>query len=685
VKEDDLISEDEDEDLVPEFEEKEDDIGDKKDYVRTEEVFALEANKETEKKDELCIGMEFSSDETAHMAYKNYGGKHGFNIRKQRRKTKNGKVVRLLYVCSKEGFRKEPKVKQSYSQTITRCGCKAHMTCYLQKTGRFKIVSFDPNHNHDLGDAGAVLEYFQRKKEDNSSFFYSMQLDEDDMITNIFWADDRSISDYNLFGDVVCFDTTYKTNEYDRPFAPFIGVNHHKQTVVFGAALLYDETTESFKWLFETFLGAMSGKQPKTILTDQSAAMANAIVNVFPETKHRLCVWHIYQNAAKKLSHVFHGAEQFATDFGKCVYDHEEEEDWLLAWHDMLKKHKLTEDKWLKNLFEVREKWAMVYGRQTFTADMVSTQRSESMNNILKKYLRHSYDLLSFFKQYERVLDDRRYKELTADFNMMHTSPVLSATVEMLQHAEEVYTPEVFTLFQKQYAVIGDYVAKKVSKSNMVYEYKVSYRGEAREHLVSYDATNQIIHCSCMKYSFAGILCRHTLKVLDKKNVRRIPSNYILNRWSKKAKARIISSYCSEKPNETVNQSIGKRYSHLCRNFRDIASVAAEHIELTLCANEAASQLLKTLEENKKELVKANAWMLPTSDVKHVEEEEKDYNEVPNARGIKRKASVGRPKNQKVGPHGRYLNVLEVKKRGSSKSSNITTAKKKLSFQVFDK
>ena len=57
---------------------------------------------------------------------------------------------------------------------------------------------------------------------------------------------------------------------------------------------------------FETFLGAMSGKQPKTILTDQCAAMANAIVKVFPDTKHRLYVWHIYQNAAKKLSHVFH-------------------------------------------------------------------------------------------------------------------------------------------------------------------------------------------------------------------------------------------------------------------------------------------------------------------------------------------------------------------------------------------
>ena len=161
------------------------------------------------------------------------------------------------------------------------------------------------------------------------------------------------------------------------------------------------------------------------------------------------------------MSRVHHGPDQFAMDFGKCVYDHEEEEDWLLAWSDMLNKHKLAENKWLKNLFEVKEKWAMVYGRHTFTADMVSTQRSESMNSILKRYLKHNFDLLTFFKHYEKVLDDRRYKELVADFGIMHTSPVLVASVEILQPVEEVYTPEVFTLFQKEYTVIGDYVAKK--------------------------------------------------------------------------------------------------------------------------------------------------------------------------------------------------------------------------------
>lgn len=56
------------------------------------------------------------------------------------------------------------------------------------------------------------------------------------MIANIFWVDSRYVSDYGISGDVVCFDTTYQTNEYGRPFAPFVEVNHHKQTIVFGVA-----------------------------------------------------------------------------------------------------------------------------------------------------------------------------------------------------------------------------------------------------------------------------------------------------------------------------------------------------------------------------------------------------------------------------------------------------------------
>ncbi|XP_028074026.1 protein FAR1-RELATED SEQUENCE 5-like [Camellia sinensis] len=78
------------------------------------------------------------------------------------------------------------------------------------------------------GKAGSVLHYFRKKTVENSSFFfYAVQLDCDEQISNIFWADAQMIMDYALFGDVVTFDTTYKLNNEHRPFGSFVGFNHH--------------------------------------------------------------------------------------------------------------------------------------------------------------------------------------------------------------------------------------------------------------------------------------------------------------------------------------------------------------------------------------------------------------------------------------------------------------------------
>ena len=44
-------------------------------------------------------------------------------------------------------------------------------------------------------------------------FFYAIQVDDENRMTNPFWRDGRSRIDYNSFGDVICFDTTYRTNK----------------------------------------------------------------------------------------------------------------------------------------------------------------------------------------------------------------------------------------------------------------------------------------------------------------------------------------------------------------------------------------------------------------------------------------------------------------------------------------
>ena len=43
-------------------------------------------------------------------------------------------------------------------------------------------------------------------------------------LKGLFWSDSQSQIDYAAFGDVVIFDSTYRTNKYNMPFVPFVGV-----------------------------------------------------------------------------------------------------------------------------------------------------------------------------------------------------------------------------------------------------------------------------------------------------------------------------------------------------------------------------------------------------------------------------------------------------------------------------
>ena len=98
--------------------------------------------------------------------------------------------------------------------------------------------------------------------------------------------------DYAAFGDVLVFDTTYRTNAYKKPFVILAGVSNHFMTTIFGCALLPDETMETYTWVLEMLMEAMDGKRPISVVTDGDRAMRQAIKRVIPNCRHRLCSWH---------------------------------------------------------------------------------------------------------------------------------------------------------------------------------------------------------------------------------------------------------------------------------------------------------------------------------------------------------------------------------------------------------
>ncbi|GKF06462.1 FAR1-related sequence 5-like protein, partial [Tanacetum coccineum] len=111
---------------------------------------------------------------------------------------------------------------------------------------------------------------------------------DDDKLVGLFWANEQAIREYAIFGDIVSFDATFRSNKYKMVFVPFTGINHHNQCITFASGLLSDETVGAYKWLLEEFKNAFS-KDPNVVITDQDPSMKIAIPECFLNTPHRLC------------------------------------------------------------------------------------------------------------------------------------------------------------------------------------------------------------------------------------------------------------------------------------------------------------------------------------------------------------------------------------------------------------
>ncbi|KAI8563830.1 hypothetical protein RHMOL_Rhmol03G0139800 [Rhododendron molle] len=175
---------------------------------------------------------------------------------------------------------------------------------------------------------------------------FTMEKDDEMRLTHCFWADATARKSYQYFGDVMVFDTTYNTNRYRMIFAPILGVNHHRQTTLFGCGLLSDESSEFFEWLFKEWFKAMPGGPPKMIITDQDPAMTKAFANVLPTTHHRYCIWHIVSKFSEKISALSY--KDHYDEFKQCIWNSESPKEFEATWADVGHRANLSSNEWLK-------------------------------------------------------------------------------------------------------------------------------------------------------------------------------------------------------------------------------------------------------------------------------------------------------------------------------------------------
>ncbi|KAK8918336.1 Protein FAR1-RELATED SEQUENCE 5 [Platanthera zijinensis] len=448
----------------------------------------------------------------------------------------------------------------------------------------------------EYGGLGGLMKYLQDKTGEDPTFYYAVQMDCSEYITNIFWADGRMINDYADFGDVVSFDTTFRTNKESRPFGCFVGFNHFRQTVIFGAALMYDETIPSFEWVFQTFVHAMSGKKPLTIFTDQDQAMTSALKNILPDTFHGLCTWHLSQNALNHLGYLCKQGSSFLRDLSACFYSYETVEELDEAWCKILIQYELEANTWMQKTWNLREKWAHVYMKWHFSGGMRSTQLSESFNAMIRRYLNKDHNLSEFFTHFDRVLENVRYNELKSLFILSDKIPSLMIPgCDMLLTASRHYTYSVFEIFQQE--LLASITCKVKQCENVDVGVRFDVTEKTKIYHVIGNREAQTVCCNCKKFESFGILCRHALKALDRMDIADLPRRYILGRWSKNAKA--CSSYYinTNTYEEDPKLLVATRYRTWCHAAVKMVAMAVEHENAFKHLSHCLPQLCQEIEK----------------------------------------------------------------------------------------
>ncbi|KAJ1394081.1 MULE transposase domain [Sesbania bispinosa] len=298
-----------------------------------------------------------------------------------------------------------------YNWPETRTGCRAKMKVRLDGiSGRWRVSKQRVMQGSDVKGA---FQYLRDRGSAEGPIFWSHTLDSEGRLMRLFWCDGHSQVDYKVFGDVLAFDATYKTNKYHFPLVVFSGINHHNQTTIFASAVIADETEETYVWLLEQLMVAMKGKAPLSVITDGDLAMKNAIKRVFPNAHHRLCAWHLLRNANTNVKN-----PRFLAVFKKCMLGDYEIYEFQHRWVKVVTKCGLEENTWVKDAYERRSMWATCY---------------------IRDFLQNFHHCLEYF----------RYKEIEADYASLVGQPVLRTNLHALERStSRLFTREIFKLIR---------------------------------------------------------------------------------------------------------------------------------------------------------------------------------------------------------------------------------------------
>ncbi|XP_058223170.1 protein FAR1-RELATED SEQUENCE 5-like [Rhododendron vialii] len=167
-------------------------------------------------------------------------------------------------------------------------------------------------------------------------------------------------------------------------------------------------------------------------------------------------------------------------------------------------------------MYEICDRWVPAYTNHMFSAHMTSSQQAKISHSFFKRYVSKENSMMDFVTRFNRALAKVRHNELNLDHKDVNEKPLLKTSWAMEKKMREIYTWSIFERFQEEIFQIN----------------------------------------ACKLFEFDGIPCRHLLAYLFRMQIRELPSEYILHRWTKTAKAGKVMDDLGSGVKEICNSSL---------------------------------------------------------------------------------------------------------------------------------
>ncbi|XP_019171996.1 PREDICTED: protein FAR1-RELATED SEQUENCE 5-like [Ipomoea nil] len=402
-----------------------------------------------------------------------------------------------------------------------------------------------------------VHNLIKKKQEMCPAFAFDYEVDEDEQMSRLFWADPMSKKNFAAFGDVISFDATYSTNRYDL-------VDNHKKCNGYGTKNNCHRSRSSYE----------SGDS-KSFQASQASLL------------HGYCMWHIMCKVGEKVGPTLNKNDEFKNKLNSIVWKSSlEPPDFEKQWREPMEKYNLVEHNWFR----------------TMGGLLRTTSRSESENYTYSRFTGPQSSLVEFMMNFDSALKSQCNTNAKLNSDNEGYNPDMKTPMGIEKHASIVYTITVFYQVQEEICAscFKCMVLSVREDGGMLHYYIMD--GKNKIFSVVHNVNDHEAKCSCKMFEMVGLLCRHIFVVF--RDLEKIPLRYVVNRWTKDASLKATFEidgviYDQNGPNDEKKMMLNKLWAdvHCC------IDLAGSNMEQLAAFSQVINEPKQVLMSGKEKLV----------------------------------------------------------------------------------